>query len=368
VIAPTSRPIFLAQFNQLGGAERACLALADWLHAQGLECHFVTYVDTATIAQYAKYPLEVVELKPEMRVTSKVAALRRHFSHRPAHAPQLLINGYQDALHCTLAGLRGFHTLLHDTPALFGDAGEQHSLPHKLRRAVSNAIIGYGLRSGGRTFVNSEFLRDDSLRDFGVQAEIVRMGGMGDPRQLRPRTVSGTLNLLSVSRVEANKRIDWMLRSLAALEGEGLSRLVDWHLHVAGKGSQMEMLRAMAAELGLGGRVTLHGFVSDAELDALYAQAHLFLMPAVQGYGIPAIESLQRGVPILLHRDSGVSDILLDTPWATVMIGGEAEMTPKLREAIDGVIAGRQLAVPLPALPTESGWAQQIAERCGWLK
>ena len=35
-------------------------------------------------------------------------------------------------------------------------------------------------------------------------------------------------------------------------------------------------------------------------------------MPAVQGYGIPAIESLQRGIPVLLHRESGVSDILLE--------------------------------------------------------
>jgi glycosyltransferase involved in cell wall biosynthesis len=353
----------------LGGAERACLALADWLHERCLPCHFVTYRDYANIAQYAKYPLLVVELKPEMRVRRKLAVLRAYLASRPQNSPQILTNGYQAALHATLAGQRGFHTLMHDTPALFGNAGQPLTLKQELRLRVSNTIIGYGLRSGGHTFVNSEFLRADSRKDFGIEAEIVRMGGMGDPHNFVPRPVDGTLNLLSVSRVEQNKRIEWMLRALAALEhgARPVSACVDWHLHVAGQGSKLETLRAMASELGIGPRVHFHGFVPDAQLDELYAQAHLFLMPAVQGYGIPAIESLQRGIPILLHRQSGVSDTLLDTPWATVIYGGEEEMQVKLAEAIDGVIAGRQLAVPLPALPTEAGWSEQIATRCGWL-
>ena len=369
--APTaaSRPIFLAEFGELGGAERCCLALADWLHAREVPCHLVTYRNPANIEQFAKYPLEVVELKPEMHVRKKIAALRAYFQSRPAGAPQILTNGYQDVLHATLAGLRGFHTLMHDTPALFGNASGEKKLKERARLWTSNRIIAHGLKSGGRTFVNSEFLRDDSRRDFGIEAEIVRMGGMGDPRDFTLRPVAGQLNMLSVSRVENNKRIDWMLRSLAALEHatQPLSRRVDWQLHIAGKGSQIEALQTMAIELGLGERTHFHGFVSDAQLEELYRQAHLFLMPAVQGYGIPAIESLQRGIPILLHRQSGVSDILLATPWATVLYGGEETMTAKLAEAIQGVMEGRQLAVPLPVLPTEAAWAEQIAERCGWL-
>ncbi|HEY0308807.1 MAG TPA: glycosyltransferase family 4 protein [Acidobacteriaceae bacterium] len=368
-ISPASRPIFLAEFGELGGAERCCLALADWLHERNLPCHFVTYRNPVDIAQFAKYPLPVVELKPEMRARKKIAALRAYFASRQPSAPQVLTNGYQEAMHATLAGLRGFHTLMHDTPALFGDAGQLRTIKQKLRLRISNAIIGYGLRSGGRTFVNSEFLRADSRKDFGADAEIVRMGGMGDPQNFVPRRVEGTLNLLSVSRVEANKRIDWMLRALAELErgANPLSSRVDWHLHIAGKGSLVEPLRSMAAELGIGPRAHFHGFVTDAQLEQLYAQAHLFLMPAVQGYGIPAIESLQRGIPILLHRQSGVSDILLNTPWATVLHGGEEEMPSKLAEAIEGVITGRQLAEPLPELPTEAGWSEEIARRCGWL-
>ena len=100
----------------------------------------------------------------------------------------------------------------------------------------------------------------------------------------------------------------------------------------------------------------------------MYEKTLLALMPAVQGYGIPAIESLRRGIPLLLHRESGVSDILLDTPWVTVLHGGEANMLGAMTEAIDKVLEGKHHHVPLPYLPTEDEWAEQVAQLCNWVK
>ena len=180
--------------------------------------------------------------------------------------------------------------------------------------------------------------------------------------------------MLSVCRVEANKRIDWMLRGLAKLEagavaplGARLSELVDWRLEIAGKGSLIEALTAEARALGIAERVTFHGFVPDEALETLQAACDLFLMPAVQGYGIPAVESIARGNPVLLHRESGVSDLLLETPWATVLYGGEEEMAKALAEAVDGVLRGRHVGVTPPRLPTEDEWAAEAARLCGWV-
>src|SRR5205807_179559 len=177
------------------------------------------------------------------------------------------------------------------------------------------------------------------------------------------------LRMFSVCRIEANKRIDWILRSLAELEQAEtpLSTRIDWRLDLAGSGSLIPTLQSMAQDLGIGNRVHFHGFVSDQNLDHLFSQAHLFLMPAVQGYGIPAIESLQRGIPILLHRESGVSDILLDTSWVRVLTGGPENVTTALAQAIEGVLTGRHHTVPLPSLPTEDEWAERVARLCGWV-
>jgi glycosyltransferase involved in cell wall biosynthesis len=370
-LSRASKAIFVPEIEQFGGAERSVLALSRWLYRQRLENHFVSYSDRLDLARYASHPIEIVQLRPQAGARAKVSALRRYFKELPPDSPKPLGSGYQAALHSTLAGVRGFHTLMHDTACLFGDE-DVRSTMGKLRIAVSNRIIGYGLRSGGKTIVTSEFLQSECRRDFGVKAEIVRMGGAevaGNVSPLRIRPVDDQLRLFSVCRIEANKRIDWMIRSLAELEhGEApLSSRVDWKLDLAGKGSLIPALQKMAGDLGIGDRIHFHGFVSDAGLEELFTRAHLFLMPAVQGYGIPAIEALHRGIPVLLHRESGVSDILQETSWATVLTGGEERMTDALRSAIEGVLRGRHHAEAQPHLPTEDAWAEKVAGLCGWI-
>ena len=366
---PDSRPIVITEIEQFGGAERSVLALARWLHQRNLQVHILTYQDRANLAAHATHPLPVVQLNAS-GTRNRIAALGAYLKGRPASAPKALLSGYQPALHATLAGLRGFHDLMHDTPSLFLTPGD-NSLKTRLRIGISNYIVGRGLRSGGATIVTSNYLQAECRKDFGVEAHIARMGGLATPEAFRLRAVQsgGPLRMLSVCRIEGNKRIDWILRSLAELESASprLSDKADWRLDLAGKGPLLEPLTALAAQLGLADRVHFHGFVPDAELAALYDQAHLFLMPAVQGYGIPAIESLQRGIPVLLHRESGVSDILLDTPWATVLQGGPETMTPALRSAIDRVLTGAHHHIPLPPIPTEDQWAERVARLCNWV-
>jgi glycosyltransferase involved in cell wall biosynthesis len=369
--AANSRPIVITEIEQFGGAERSVLALARWLYDRGLPVHIVTYDDRCNLASYATHPLAVIELKAA-GTRNRISALGHYFKSRPAHSHQPLLSGYQPALHATLAGLRGFHDLMHDTPSLFVDPATQ-ILKSRLRIAISNRIVGRGLRSGGNTIVTSEYLRAECRRDFNIEAHIARMGGLttADPASLfRIRPVTSELRLLSVCRIEPNKRIDWLLRSLGDLEHATppLSSRIDWRLDLAGKGPLLAPLTQLAAELRIANRVHFHGFVSDEDLQHLYDEAHLFLMPAVQGYGIPAIESLQRGIPVLLHRESGVSDILLGTPWATVLTGGPENMTAALSTALESVLEGRHNAVPLPHLPTEDEWAAEVVRLCGWDK
>ncbi len=362
-----SRPIVMTEIDQFGGAERSVVALSRWLYQQNRPNHVVVYHDRCNLAEHATHPLEVVELKPASGPRNKIAALRRYFRQHPT--PKPLLSGYQPALHATLAGMRGFHVLMHDTPSLFGDQ-QSRSAKTRLRIAVSNRIIGYGLRTGGSTIVTSEYLRSECRKDFNVEAKIARMGGLTPASPTPPiHPVEQQLRMFSVCRIEANKRIDWILRALAELEQAEtpLSARIDWRFDLAGSGSLIPTLQAMAQNLDIGTRVHFHGFVSDHDLDRLFSQTHLFLMPAVQGYGIPAIESLQRGIPVLLHRESGVSDILLDTPWATVLTAGEDRMTTALRSAIDAVLEGKHHTIAQPHLPTEDEWAEQVATLCNWL-
>ena len=366
--SPQSRAIVTTEIVEMGGAERSTLALARWLYEHNIPAHLVCYVDNVGLERFASHPVTVVQLKPKMSALPKIRALGSYLRSRSV-APASLLSGYQTALHAAAANIHGFHTLMHDTPSLFSGATETASFKSRIARSVSDRITAHGLRSGGNTIVTSEYLRDETRRVFGVEAAIARMGGLAARHTFRPRPVGNQLRMLSVSRIESNKRIDWLLRAFATLEGRKrpISADIDWHFDIAGKGTQLPALQALSHQLGLDGRVHFQGFVTDEQLQQLYNTADLFLMPAVQGYGIPAIESLQRGIPVLLHRDSGVSDILLGTPWATVFEGGEPALAPALEHSMQSVQQGRQVQTPPPPIPTEDQWAEQVARLCHWL-
>jgi len=364
----SERMIFVPEIEAFGGAERSCLALSKWLHARQVNHSFLLYKDHVNLSTFADHPLILVELNPEMRFLRKIESLRAFVSRSNLKGPQLLASGIQAALHAGLVGIKGFHTLMHDTPSLVGQGSTDRSVQRAVRSRISNWAIGRGLRSGGNTIVTSEYLKKECREAFSVEASIVRMGGMTDRRSFRLRPVRDRLRMLSVSRVEPSKRIDWILRALAKIESEdNLSSRIQWQFDVVGTGSSLECLRELNRELGLSGRVNFHGFLNDEDLTRMYADANLFLVPARQGYGLPVIEALQRGIPVLLHRESGVSDILLETPWATVMRGDETSMCDSLRSALKSVMNGAHLRVDLPHLPTEDEWAGEIARLCNWM-
>ena len=170
----------------MGGAERSVLALSRWLYRHDIPNHIVTYIDHLGLAKYAQHPLEVVELRPQHARDEEGRRAAPILRARNAADPKPLMSGYQPALHATLAGLRGFHCLMHDTPSLFEDAATL-SFKRRLARRVSDTIIGFGLRSGGHTIVTSEYLRAECSREFNVRADIARMGGLTSA-QCVPRT------------------------------------------------------------------------------------------------------------------------------------------------------------------------------------
>jgi glycosyltransferase involved in cell wall biosynthesis len=125
-------------------------------------------------------------------------------------------------------------------------------------------------------------------------------------------------------------------------------------------------LETQARLLGLEPQVTFHGFVSDARLEELYSGASLFLMPAFQGYGLPALEALSRRVPVVMHRESGVSEILQGTPWVELINGDLENLTLGLGRMLDRLRSGQFGSEPLPPFPSESDWAEQICSICEW--
>jgi glycosyltransferase involved in cell wall biosynthesis len=128
------------------------------------------------------------------------------------------------------------------------------------------------------------------------------------PAQLRERFELGPGPLvLMVGTRKAHKNVDGLLRGFQRVAGaDPAVRLV-----LAGNPTALEPeLLALADQLGLSGRVRFLGFVEPEELEGLYAAATCFVLPSLnEGFGLPVLEAMGRGVAVACSSASALPEV-----------------------------------------------------------
>jgi glycosyltransferase involved in cell wall biosynthesis len=80
---------------------------------------------------------------------------------------------------------------------------------------------------------------------------------------------------------------------------------------MAGSGDLMHRAVKMAAELGIGHKVLFTGFLRGEDVQKIYKMADLYVMPSVsEPFGIAPLEALGNDVPVIISKQSGVSEVL----------------------------------------------------------
>lgn len=90
-----------------------------------------------------------------------------------------------------------------------------------------------------------------------------------------------------------------------------------WDLVLTGADdSRRRILQELAESLGVGDHVRFTGYVSEIELGQLYSEAAALIFPSLyEGFGIPAIEAMRLGVPILASGEGSLREIVGRPVW-----------------------------------------------------
>ena len=96
---------------------------------------------------------------------------------------------------------------------------------------------------------------------------------------------------------------------------EAAARVIRDEPHVkfvmAGGGDLLPAMIERAAELGLARHVHFTGFLRGPEVDRIYDEASLYVMTSIsEPFGIAPLEALARDVPVILSKQTGVSEVL----------------------------------------------------------
>jgi glycosyltransferase involved in cell wall biosynthesis len=121
------------------------------------------------------------------------------------------------------------------------------------------------------------------------------------PSHLGERLHSGPFEdyILSISRLDAAKRIELLLHGLAR-------SATPLRAIIAGRGPAQPQLERLARDLGLGDRVHFAGFVDDTTAIELYARCRaVFYAPVDEDYGLATVEAFAAAKPVLTTTDAG---------------------------------------------------------------
>ena len=147
--------------------------------------------------------------------------------------------------------------------------------------------------------------------------EVVHYGiaPRGEPRPF-PR---GAPRLLCVGRLIPIKGHIVLLRAFA----EARARIPGLELDIAGRGPMEPALRALARELGVADAVRFLGHVSPIQ-DAIERAAIVVVPSMGEGFGMVALESMERARPVIAAAIGGLGELVRDGETGLLVEPGEA--------------------------------------------
>lgn len=115
-----------------------------------------------------------------------------------------------------------------------------------------------------------------------------------------------------LGRLVTHKRVDLALEAVAAVLRRPDLAGRDLRVDVIGHGPDLARLAARAAELGVAGRVTFHGYLTEAGKHAVLGRAAVHVCASdAEGWGQAVIDAAARGVPTIARDVPGLRDSIL---------------------------------------------------------
>jgi glycosyltransferase involved in cell wall biosynthesis len=158
------------------------------------------------------------------------------------------------------------------------------------------------------------------------------------------RAQTGPLRLLFVGNLIARKSLHVLLAALAQVRGE-------WRLSVVGSPAAdpdyARRVQCAAEHDGLDSRIAWRGGLSDDDLAAEMAAAHVLAVPSdYEGFGIVYVEGMGFGLPALATTAGATGEIITDGENGFLVAPGDASA---LAERIDALALDRDLLARMSA-------------------
>ena len=171
-----------------------------------------------------------------------------------------------------------------------------------------------GLNAADLVIANSNFTKQNIMRHYLIPEEKIKVVHWGidqDNPSYNLNFCSGFPKdekiVLFLGRVTLQKGPDYFVEvARKVLDFEPSTRFV-----MAGSGDMLQRMINRTADLGMADRFHFTGFLQGDDVNRAFHMADLCVMPSVsEPFGLVALESLKNNTPVLVSKQSGVSEVL----------------------------------------------------------
>jgi glycosyltransferase involved in cell wall biosynthesis len=303
-LAPNRRPARLV-WEQTAGPRVARRVRPDVWHAP----HYTMPLRSSAATMVAMHDLTFFD-HPEWHERSKVVYFRKMIA-ASAHRADLIVTGSHDAA----AGLE----------TRFHPPGEIVVIHHGVDARFQPATDDPGARASD----------ESRLAHHGISAPYIAFA----------------------STIEPRKDVPTLVRAFAQIAHDH----PDVQLVLAGgDGWGVDEARAAIAASGVATRILRPGYVDDATLGALFRRAEVIAYPSlVEGFGMPALEALASGTPLVTTSGSALEEVVGDAALLVPPADPEA-LARALATVLDDPAVATRLRAAGPARASTFTWERSI--------
>ncbi len=175
-----------------------------------------------------------------------------------------------------------------------------------------NQIEHWGVQAATAVIAVSYYTRALVNKHHQVPLEKISVvhNGVYSPRVVQSyrREVSPSARIvLFLGRITFQKGPDYFVEAAAKV----VPHVPDVLFVMAGAGDMLPQVRARIRELGIEKNFYFPGFLRGKEVEQVFSLADVYVMPSVsEPFGISALEAISFDTPVIISRQSGVSEVL----------------------------------------------------------
>lgn len=187
----------------------------------------------------------------------------------------------------------------------FDRSGEEHLNPHVY------GVEKYGMDQADHIFTVSNLTKNIVVKKYGQSPDKITTVHNGV--EINKREIE------TVERIIPEKIVTFLGR-VTFQKGPGyfvdaaykvLQKDPNVRFVMAGSGDMLDEMISKAAKMGITDKFHFTGFLKGKDVDKMFSMSDVYIMPSVsEPFGISPLEAMQAGVPVIISKQSGVSEVL----------------------------------------------------------